>query len=151
MKFRRATNRDVEAIRNVVFTTLREYGLAPEPGATDQDLGDVEGFYGAGKGYFEVCEDNGEIIATWGIAPLSDGCCELRKMYLLAAHRGKGIGRTMLDRAVAKARELGFEKIELETASVLKEAISLYRKYGFRPVEGRPVVPRCDQAYELWL
>ncbi|MGE4233019.1 MAG: GNAT family N-acetyltransferase [Bacteriovoracia bacterium] len=151
MIFRKASNLDLERIRKVVFDTLREYAIEPSPESTDKDLFDLEESYFRKNGYFEVCEDNGQIVATWGILPLSLSACELRKMYLLKSHRGKGIGKTLLDRALSKARELGFIRVELETASELKEAISMYEKRGFKLIENRSLSFRCDQAYELIL
>jgi putative acetyltransferase len=39
----------------------------------------------------------------------------------------------------------------LETASVLKEAVALYRRYGFQPYQAEHVASRCDQTYALEL
>jgi len=78
--------------------------------------------------------------------------CELRKMYLRRDHRGKGLGKRLLEHALAEARRLGFKRVTLETASVLKEAIRLYESYGFQPYVPTHLSCRCDQAYllELW-
>ena len=46
---------------------------------------------------------------------------------------------------------MGYEEIVLETASVLTEAIGLYRSFGFEPIPGKPDTDRCDQAYRLRL
>ncbi len=51
----------------------------------------------------------------------------------------------LLEDALLRARELGYQAISLETASVLQEAISLYRKYGFEPYEPERLSPRCDK------
>ncbi len=55
----------------------------------------------------------------------------------------------MLEDALAKAKQLGFARITLETASVLKEAIRLYESYGFKPFQPNHLSCRCDQAYML--
>ena len=78
---------------------------------------------------------------------MKSGLCELRKMYLHPEERGKGIGKRLLEHALFKAKELGFKKVMLETASELKEAIGLYRKYGFEPFEAEHLSTRCDQAF----
>jgi GNAT superfamily N-acetyltransferase len=76
--------------------------------------------------------------------------CELRKMYLAPPARGLGLGRRLLDRAIAFARGSGYERVELTTASVLTQAIGMYRRHGFTPIE-RAMPGRCDQAYALSL
>jgi putative acetyltransferase len=151
MEFRIATNKDTLVIKDIVFSTLQEYGLAPDPGATDTDIDDVENSYFRNGGYFELSEVEGIPVGTWGLFPIDDSSCELRKMYLRQSARGRGLGKKMMERALKKARDLGFKRIELETASVLKEAIRMYEQYGFKPVRRSHLASRCDQAYELWL
>ncbi|MGA8923205.1 MAG: GNAT family N-acetyltransferase, partial [Candidatus Dormiibacterota bacterium] len=48
--------------------------------------------------------------------------------------RGRGVGAVVLERLEAAARELGVEKLVLETGIYQAEAIALYRRAGFRPV-----------------
>ena len=72
-------------------------------------------------------------------------------MYLHSSYRGKGFGKLLLESALSQARRIGFKKMTLETASVLKEAISLYKSYGFIEYEPEHLSSRCDQAYILEL
>ena len=149
-RLRPATNADCEPVRNLVFTVLGEYGLKPDPGCTDADLDDIEQSYLARGGVFHVLEEqDGSIIGSYGLYPMEPGICELRKMYLHRAYRGKGLGRRLLEDALARARQSGFRRITLETASVLKEAIRLYERYGFKPFQPDHLSCRCDQAYAL--
>jgi 2-amino-4-hydroxy-6-hydroxymethyldihydropteridine diphosphokinase len=149
---RPATNADGESVRDVVFSVLREYGLQPDPCATDLDLFDLEGHYAMKGGRFDVLVDEQGIIrGTVGLGRVDDQTCELRKMYLHRSIRGQGWGRRVLEHALAEARRMGFKHVALETATPLKEAIALYVRYGFKPYTPAHMVPRCDQAYELWL
>jgi ribosomal protein S18 acetylase RimI-like enzyme len=50
----------------------------------------------------------------------------------------------LLEHCVRVARERGFEEMRLKTASVLVEAISLYKRTGFTVVEGAEVDGNCD-------
>jgi putative acetyltransferase len=145
-----ASNRYTNVMKQLVFDVLVEYGL--EPGSIDFCLDDVEKHYFERGGYFVVIlDEKATVVATGGLYPLENGSLELRKMYLLATHRRKGLGQWMLTTLLEKARALGFERVELDTASVLKEAISLYKKNGFQLFESDHIVARCDQAYELIL
>jgi putative acetyltransferase len=151
-RLRRASNKDREEVTRLVYGVLKEYDLEPEPGATDADLEDIEQSYFARGGTFLVLEDqDGSIIGAYGLYPLENQTCELRKMYLSSSHRGKGLGKLLLDDALSRARQLGFRKMVLETASVLKEAIALYKSYGFAEYEADHLSSRCDQAYLLEL
>jgi len=149
---RRASNEDREEVTRLVYGVLKEYDLEPDPGATDADLADIEQSYFARGGTFIVLEDqNGSIIGAYGLYPIDNQTCELRKMYLHRTHRGKGLGRSLLDGALVEARRMGFKRMTLETASVLKEAIALYKSYGFVEYEPDHLSTRCDQAYVLEL
>ena len=143
---------DREAITDLVYGVLKEYGLQPDPAATDADLDDIERSYFARGGAFLVLEDqSGSVIGAYGLYPIDNQTCELRKMYLHKSQRGKGLGKLLLDSALTQARELGFTRVTLETASVLKEAIALYESYGFKKYQPDHMSERCDQAYVLEL
>jgi len=149
-ELRSATNGDSDAIKKLVFAVLREYQLQPDPDGTDADLNDIEISYLRSGGCFDVLVDSrGVIVGSVGLYPIDAATCELRKMYLLPQVRGQGQGKRLLEHALARAKEIGFRRMVLETASVLKDAISLYRRYGFRPYQAPHLPQRCDGAYIL--
>lgn len=134
-----------------MFGVLREFGLEPEPGGTDDDLNDIEANYINRGGVFELLEDSeGSLLGTVGLYPVNGEVVELRKMYFSSDLRGRGIGRETLARMIETADNLGFKLIYLETASVLESAVALYKKFGFRETSEKHS-PRCDQAFFLEL
>jgi putative acetyltransferase len=147
---RPATNADRERIFELIEPILAEFGLRPDRTSSDSDLNDIEGTYFASGGRFEVVEDNdGSLLGTYGVLPLDRHTCKLRKMYLVPRARGLGLGRRMLERAVAHARGLGCHTLILETVSVMEDAIRLYTRAGFRPLACEAQSPRCDRVYSL--
>jgi len=151
-RLRRANNADCRKIVELVYAVLREYQLKPDPESTDADLKDIEHSYFERGGVFYVLEEkDGSIIGACGLYSIDKATCELRKMYLHSSYRGKGFGKLLLDDALAEARRMGFRKMTLETASVLKEAISLYKSYGFAEYRPEHLSSRCDQAFVLEL
>jgi len=152
MRIRQATNKDAPEIARLIETVLCEYGLTFDPEQTDADLDDIEACYLARGGIFEVVEDDdGAIIGSVGLYPLSATDCELRKMYLARSARGQGLGKALIERMIEQAREQGYGRMVLETSSRLTLAIALYRQYGFTPYEPEHLASRCDQAWELAL
>lgn len=149
INIRSASNDDCRRVRKLVFGVLREYGLEPDLNGTDRDIADIEAHYIKRGGVFELIEDaEGNLLGTVGLYPISAETVELRKMYFSKKLRGRGIGKKMLARMIEKARAAGFKKIYLETASVLKEAVRLYEKFGFHPTEEKHTL-RCDAAFTL--
>jgi putative acetyltransferase len=151
IKIRAATNADCERVQKLVFGVLREYDLPLDTDGTDTDISDIEANYITRGGVFEVLEDaEDNLLGTVGLYPLDAETIELRKMYFDKKLRGRGLGKKMLEKMIEAARALGYKKIYLETASVLKEAVALYEKYGFAPTAEKHT-PRCDAAYVLEL
>lgn len=150
-RIRAATNQDVPSIKDVVFSSLREFGLYPDSNGKDKDLNDIESSYLSNNGFFGVVVhmETNLIVGCFGLFPMNDSICELRKMYLSKETRGKGLGKFILDAAIHTAREKHYKKIILETISVLTTAIFLYKQYGFKEIKPREINARVDQAFEL--
>jgi putative acetyltransferase len=149
---RSVTNADCAEVISLVSSVLAEFHLPFEPESKDADLADIEGMYIQSGGVFEVLQDErGRLLGTYGLFPLNDMTCELRKMYFLPEIRGLGLGREILTRAVSHARQLGFKVIVLETISVLDRAIRLYTQFGFVPTTMDHPNARVDQRFILEL
>jgi putative acetyltransferase len=150
LTIRSASNRDRGRVAELVFGVLAEYGLEPDPETTDADLQNIEANYLQRGGLFEVIEDNrANLLGSFGLYPVNETTCELRKMYFVPGARGLGLGKYVLERAIARARALGFKQIVLETSSKLIAANRLYTKFGFKPIESDHLAARADQAYRL--
>ncbi len=142
---------DEPALQGVVFAVLAEYGLNPDPEGTDADLKDVQAHYIARGGLFlAVTGADGQIVGCGGLLPVDAQSADVRKMYLLPAARGHGLGGALLRRLIARAREMGCQRVTLETAAQLKQAIVLYKRFGFerQPIPAH-LAQRCDQFYAL--
>lgn len=147
-QLRRARAEDSAACLALVTQVLAEFGLQPDAQGTDFDLTDFNAAYFSRGGDFAVLvAESGAIVGTCGLFPLEPGVVELRKMYLAPSLRGRGQGRRLLDWALTRARELGFHRMTLETATVLKDAIALYERNGFTRACGGAHSCRCDLAY----
>ena len=72
-----------------------------------------------------------EVVGTCALMFEEDGC-ELTKMAVTEAHRGKRIGAKLLEAALDRARSLELSTVHLITNSGLLPAVNLYRKFGFR-------------------
>ena len=103
-----------------------------------------------------IAELRGEVVGTVGLVPgHGDGVLELIKMSARSDVQGKGVGRALMDAAIAEARRLGANKIWLETNTMLAAALALYRKSGFRELSGDEITEtpydrcNCQMVLEL--
>ena len=74
------------------------------------------------------------LIGTVAVKRLNEKTCELKSLYLYADFHGKGLGYTLLEKAVEYAKEMNYEKMCLDTLSTSKKAIKLYKAAGFKEI-----------------
>jgi putative acetyltransferase len=140
---------DRQAVAEVVGEVLAEYGLGWEPEGADRDVREVEQYYlEAGGEFWTLLNAAGQVIGSAGYYPItrSTAAVEIRKMYLLAAYRGRGLGRYVLGELEEAIRSRGFKEAWIETASVLVEAVKLYENSGYLVSSGVETT-RCDRVY----
>ncbi len=59
----------------------------------------------------------------------------MKRLYVRQGFRGKGLGRILSERVVADARQIGYKRLRLDTVEpVMRGAVALYRKLGFREI-----------------
>ena len=88
-----------------------------------------------------------------GIYPtdgLPAGTCELVKMYLLPEARGLGLGKTLIEKSLALAKENKYGYVYLESMPELKKALTVYEKFGFTYLKG-PMGNSGHFGCELWM
>jgi N-acetylglutamate synthase-like GNAT family acetyltransferase len=82
-----------------------------------------------------IAEKDGQIIGCVGIVGRSESEAQLRWFLVEPASRGVGLGKVLLDEAIAFCRERGYKSVFLSTFSVLAAAGHLYKSRGFEVTE----------------
>ena len=86
-----------------------------------------------------------------GLREIEPKVGELKRMYLDPGHRSHGLGRVLMDAALALARAKGFTRLVLDTRLDLKAANALYEKYGFIDIADYNQNPRAQRFMSLEL
>jgi putative acetyltransferase len=145
---------DNPGLAEIIRSTLAEFG-ANKPGTVYYDPTTdalFELFQTAGSTYY-VAKEKGEIIGGAGIFPsngLPERVCELVKMYLKKEARGKGLGKLLIDKCLYTAKEMGYQKVYLETMPELRKAVSVYEKFGFQYLEA-PMGNTGHFGCDVWM
>lgn len=85
-----------------------------------------------------LAEREGQLIGCVAIVGASADEAQLRWYLVDPSARGMGLGKRLLNEALAFARETGYRSIFLWTVSTLTKAAALYRGAGFILVEQKP-------------
>jgi ribosomal protein S18 acetylase RimI-like enzyme len=128
----------------------------------DTELATLPGKYATPDGELLLARDrNGAPLGCVGLRPIEpDGCCEMKRLYVLPEARGLGLGKALIVAVIGEAERIGYREMRLDTLPTMAEAISLYEQAGFRPIEAyyrtpiagtlffaRPLVPAAADAH----
>lgn len=132
----------------------REHGLdATFEASVASSLGQAgeRGWPGVDEGVW-IVEQGGRFAGSLGLTDEGDGEARLRWFMLDARLRGRGLGRRLLGELLARAEEVGYARVVLETFSELEAAAHLYRQHGFALVweETGPRWGRAELTYQRY-
>lgn len=97
----------------------------------EAELNDLPAMYGPPSGALLLAFYKQDIAGCVALRTKADGICEMKRLYVLPAFQGKGIGKQLATAIVAAGRQLGYTKMVLDTLDRLQPAIQLYEQLGF--------------------
>lgn len=101
----------------------------------DRELAELPGDYAPPQGRLLLAEYEGQLAGCVALHKLDPKVCEMKRLYLRPEFRGKRIGLALAERLMSEARQIGYHKMRLDTVEpVMKDAVALYRKLGFKEV-----------------
>ena len=128
---------------------------APQKGTvySDPTTDNLFELFQAEKSLLWVAEIDSKIVGCCGIFPttgLPEKCAELVKFYLSAKARGKGIGKSLMEKSIESARELGYTELYLESLPEFSNAVSIYEKQGFLKLD-QPLGESGHTTCNIWM
>jgi putative acetyltransferase len=101
----------------------------------DKELAELPGDYALPEGRLLLADCDGLLAACVALHKLDPGTCEMKRLYLRPQFRGRGLGRALAERIIAEARQIGYQRMRLDTVEpVMKDAVAMYRKLGFKEI-----------------
>jgi GNAT superfamily N-acetyltransferase len=101
----------------------------------EQELAALPGPYTPPSGCLLLATVRDDPAGCVALKQLTDGVCEMKRLYVRSQYRGIGLGRTLVEQIVQEARSLHYQAIRLDTVpSVMGNAVDLYRTLGFQDI-----------------
>lgn len=102
----------------------------------ERELSALPGKYAPPAGELLLARDHrGKPLGCVGLRPIPpDGCCEMKRLFLMPNARGLGLGRALAEAVIKQAKDLGYGELRLDTLPTMTNAISLYEQMGFKRI-----------------
>ena len=146
LEIRRYRDADKSAVFKLHHLALNSTGIFLRDGKWDEDLHDIENQYINNNGEFLVGVLDNKIVCMGSFRKKSDTLAEIKRMRVHPNYQRKGFGQTILNKLEAKAIELGYQELCLDTTTKQIPAQKLYEKNGYIEV-GREKIPDFELIF----
>ena len=125
---------DLEEVRSLLREYAAALGFSLEFQDFDGELAGLPGAYAPPNGALLLARDGHETAGCVALRRLAPGTCEMKRLYVRPAWRGRGVGALLVDAILAEARRRGYTRMRLDTVPGMEAAQRLYERLGFRDI-----------------
>lgn len=102
----------------------------------DEEVADLPGKYAPPDGRLFLAFADEKPAGCIALRKLEDKTCEMKRLFVREDFRGLRIGKFLIEKLIDEAREIGYEKMRLDTfPSKMGKAVELYNSYGFYEIK----------------
>ena len=125
---------DLEGVRVLFRDYAASLGVDLSFQEFERELAGLPGDYAPPRGALLLAREGSQLAGGIALRPLDADICEMKRLYVRPAFRGRALGRALVMALVDRARLLGYTRMGLDSLPGLREAGGLYASLGFRPI-----------------
>lgn len=139
---------EIEAIKSLFIEYAESLNFSLCFQDFDKEIESLPGKYSLPHGSLILAEIENEFVGCIALKKIEDGICEMKRLYVKPSHRGKQIGKLLVEKIISDAKKIGYKSMRLDTIEgKMGEAISLYKKFGFRKIKSYYKNPEPHTLY----
>jgi ribosomal protein S18 acetylase RimI-like enzyme len=125
----------IAAIRELFLEYAQSLGFSLCFQSFDKELAGLPGDYSPPDGRLLLATYEGAPAGCVALHKLEPEICEMKRLYVRPQFRDKGLGRSLAERVIGDARQIGYKRLRLDTVEpVMQAAVAMYRQLGFREI-----------------
>jgi len=129
------THEEIEQARSLFEEYAAALGISLCFQNFEHELATLPGKYSPPRGRLFLVLTGEDLVGCVALREIDENVCEMKRLFLRPAFRGKGFGRVMVDAIVNAGREIGYKKMRLDTMTgKMDAAINLYLQAGFKEI-----------------
>lgn len=113
----------------------------------EEELANLPGEYLSPTGCLLIAVYKEQPVGCVALRKLSDGICEMKRLYVKEQFRRLGIGRALVEAVIDKARKIGYNYMRLDTVPLMEVARALYISVGFKKTDAYRYNPIEDAVF----
>lgn len=137
----------LDEVRNI----FREYQSNIDTDLCFQDfeseLKNLPGKYSEPDGRLYLAFSDDKIVGCIALRPINNDKCEMKRLYVRPQFRKMGIGKILVEKIIAEAKKVGYQKMVLDTLEKMNSAINLYKTFGFEDYRPYCFNPEKDAVF----
>lgn len=122
---------DIGSAKEIIQEYLHWIGVDLSFQHIEDELANFPDLYQEPEGAFLMAKVGQQFAGCVGLKKIDEHVCEMKRLFVREEFRTLGIGKALVERILAEAKELEYTAIRLDTLSWMKGAVGLYRKFGF--------------------
>lgn len=112
-----------------------------------EELANIETIYAPPGGSLLLAFCDKQIAGCVAVRRLETGVCEMKRLFVKQRYRGLQVGKILIAEIVERARELGYERMRLDTLPSMTKAQKLYSSFGFVKIPAYRYNPDPNTAF----
>ena len=141
------TDAQVQAARDLFLQYADSLGFDLEFQGFSRELAELPGDYAPPAGCILLAAIAAGYAGCVALRPLEKKICEMKRLFVIPAYQGRGIGKALARAVIAEARTKGYQKMRLDTVESMHAAKGLYLSLGFKTIEAYCYNPLDNPSY----